>query len=141
VKGAAGWFGARVKAVAGFFRSEGVVAEVRTAGIAPGSLSVEATRRWYHSELASISARIDSSLPLREQALRAFHMRNEIKLQARSLMADRVAAEGLPPTSTLQDVVKRAYDRGLRGDEVWKYVLDGSQRSNGAVDAALGLTR
>ncbi|RMH39792.1 MAG: hypothetical protein D6694_10855 [Gammaproteobacteria bacterium] len=107
----------------------------------PGSLSNEATRKWYHQQLDAIPSKIDSSLPLREQALQAFKLRNYIKLQARELMADRAAAASLPEPKTLQDVVRKAYGRGLRGDDVWRYVLGGSQRSNAGVDAALGLSR
>ncbi|RFA24284.1 hypothetical protein CAI21_22275 [Alkalilimnicola ehrlichii] len=88
-----------------------------------------------------IAGRIDSSLPLREQALQSFQMRNEVKLQARTFMADRAAAEALPPPRTLQDVVRKAYQQGLRGDDVWNYVRGGATRSDPNVDAALGLTR
>jgi hypothetical protein len=107
----------------------------------PGSLSNEATRKWYHQQLDAIPSQIDSSLPLREQALQAFKLRNDVKLQARDLMADRATAASLPAPKTLQDVVRKAYDQGLRGDDVWRYVLGGSQRSNTGVDAALGFSR
>jgi len=106
-----------------------------------GTLNNEATRKFYHSQLDSIPSKIDSNLPLKEKALQAFKMRNEVKLQARDLMADRVTAEALPAPKTLQDVVRKAYQQGLRGDDVLHYVLGGSQRSNAAVDSALGLTR
>ncbi len=62
-------------------------------------------------------------------------------MQARSLMADREAAAALPAPRNLQDVVRKAYELGHRGDDVWRYVLGGSQRSNAGVDAALGLSR
>ncbi|MCU7937583.1 MAG: hypothetical protein KZQ99_22460, partial [Candidatus Thiodiazotropha sp. (ex Dulcina madagascariensis)] len=107
----------------------------------PGSLSNEATRKWYHQQLDAISSKIDSSLPLKEQALQAFKSRNDVKMQARELMADRAAAASLPAPKTLQDVVRKAYGQGLRGDDVWRYLLGGSQRSNAGVDAALGLKR
>ncbi len=71
--------------------------------------------------------------------MQAFKLRNEVKLQARGLMSDRAAAEALPPPRTLPDVVKRAYDSGARGDDIWRYVLRGSGKSNPKVDAALGL--
>ena len=66
-------------------------------------------------------------------------MKNDVKLQARDIMADRSAVASLPAPKTFQDVVQKAYQQGLRGDDVWHYVLGGSQRSD--VDAALGLTR
>ena len=107
----------------------------------PGTLSNEATREWYHQQLDAIPSQIDPNLPLKEQALQAFKLRNDVKLQARELMADQAAARSLPPPKTLQDVVRKAYSQGLSGDEVWNYVLGGSQRSNAGVDAALGLSR
>ncbi|WP_158529626.1 hypothetical protein [Parvibium lacunae] len=107
----------------------------------PYSLSNEQTRIWYHNQLDAIPTQIDSTLSLREQALQSFQMRNEIKLQARELMSDRAAAAELPEPKTLQDVVRKAYEQGLRGDDVWIYVRDGATRSNKNVDDALGLTR
>ena len=79
--------------------------------------------------------------PLKEQALQAFILRNEIKMEARGLMADRITAASLPAPKTLQDVVRNAYNQGLRGDDIWRYILGGSQRSNKNIDAALGLSR
>ena len=52
---------------------------------------------------------------------------------------DRTAANSLPAPRTLKDVVRRAYESGARGDDVWRYVLRGSGKSNPGVDAALGL--
>ena len=66
-------------------------------------------------------------------------MRNEIKLQARALMANREAAAALPAPRTLADVVRRAYQSGARGDDVWRYVLRGSVKPDAAIDAALGV--
>lgn len=57
------------------------------------------------------------------------------------LRGQSAAAASLPAPKTLQDVVRKAYDQGLRGDDVWRYVQGGSQRSNSGVDAALGLSR
>ena len=116
------------------------VSTVADGGVpARASLDNVATREWYHAQLEQIPGRLDQSLPLRERALQAFKLRNEIKLQARALMADRATAEALPSPRTLADVVKRAYDSGARGDDIWRYVLRGSGKSNPRVDAALGL--
>ncbi len=106
---------------------------------APRSLSNVATRNWYRGQLAQIPGRLDKSLPLRERALQAFQLRNDLKAQARGLMADLVELKKLPPPKTLADVVKRAYDSGARGDDIWRYVLRGAGKSNANVDAALGL--
>src|SRR5690606_748118 len=45
----------------------------------------------------------EEGLPLREQALKAFQLRNEAKLAARELMADRAAAAALPPPPSIAD--------------------------------------
>ncbi|MBI5843304.1 MAG: hypothetical protein HZB23_01395 [Deltaproteobacteria bacterium] len=56
-------------------------------------------------------------------------------------MADRVAAEALSHPITLQEVIQKAHEKGLKEDDVWRYVVKGSQRSNANVDATLGLSR
>lgn len=101
-------------------------------------LSNEEVRKWYHQQLKEIPNRIDKSLPIREQALQAFLMRNEIKIAARGLMLDLETAARLDPPDTLYDVVEKSYKgRGLVGDDLWKSILDSSQRTNKAVDDAL----
>ena len=118
----------------------GTGAAVATRALpAARSLSNEATRAWYKNALSEIPKRLNQAGSLRDRALQAFKMRNEIKLQARELMADRAAANSLPSPRTLADVVKRAYQSGARGDDIWRYVLRGSGKSNAAVDPTLGL--
>ena len=60
-------------------------------------------------------------------------------MEARELMADRAGAASLPEPRSLADVMARAYESGKRGDDVWRYVLEGSGKSNANVDKALGL--
>ncbi|MCB9529608.1 MAG: hypothetical protein H6701_14670 [Myxococcales bacterium] len=105
----------------------------------PRQLNNVDTRIWYKERLAEIPDRLDPNLPLRERAMQAHELRNEIKLQARDLMADRAAAAALPPPRTLDDVIARARAKGLEGDDIWHYVLAGSGKSDPKVNAALGL--
>ena len=107
----------------------------------PASLSAGDARDWYHRQLDDIPSQIDSKQSLRGQGLQAFELRNNAKIRARELMVDQSKAAGLPPPSTLQDVVRKAYNKGLRGDDVWKDVVKGSQKSDPAVDSALGRSR
>jgi hypothetical protein len=106
-----------------------------------GALSNKEVRQYYHEQLDSILSKIDPELPLKERALIAFKLRNEIKIRMRNLMVDRTAAKALPAPKTLRDLVRKAYLLGYRGDQVWLYMLHGSQRSNATYDAALGLKR
>jgi len=106
---------------------------------APASLDDVATREWYHEQLAGIPDRLDQNAPLKDKAIQAFEMRNEIKMQARVLMSDQEKAASLPPPRSLEDVIQRAKDSGAEGDDIWRYVLRGSGKSNPKVDAALGL--
>ncbi len=106
-----------------------------------GSLTNQATRQWYHGQLSHLPSRIDSSLPLRDRALQAFQLRNQIKLEARALMADRALAESLPALRSVSDVVGRSYRRGLCGDALWQRILEQSTASDEAVDSALGVSR
>jgi hypothetical protein len=80
---------------------------------------------------------------LKERALETFKMRNELKMQARSFMEDRVEEAKLPAPRTLADVLKRARDSGAQGDEVWFYLLAdlGEPSPSPSVDKALGLMK
>jgi hypothetical protein len=105
----------------------------------PGSMATGAVRDWYRGALADIPKRVDFSLSIRDRALEAFRLRNEIKLQARMMMADGELAGALPPPRTLSNVVKHAYDKGYRGDDVWNYIYNSAQRSDPATDAIFNL--
>jgi hypothetical protein len=59
-------------------------------------------------------------LLLREQALQAVAMRNEIKMQARELMIDQELAVTLLPPETLKNIVKKAYKDNQVGEDLWR---------------------
>jgi hypothetical protein len=103
-----------------------------------------AVRQHYLKTLEGIPGKIDGSLPIREQALQAFQLRNAAKVQARAMMTDRNAAALLDktdPIPTLQDVVRKVYDggRGPVGDDMWRAILASSTRSRSSVNQALGV--
>jgi len=103
------------------------------------SLTNAQARQWYVDNVKAIGDQIDTSLPLRRQALQAFRRRIEIRQMARDLMSDRALADSLPPMRTLQDIVKRKYDRGLVGDDLWCDVLRSAQTPDPNVNALFGI--
>jgi|GEM_PF-3563996 len=100
-----------------------------------------AIREGYLDALKSIPGKIDTTLPLREQAMQAFNLRNAAKIDARAAMADGGALlNKTDPIPTIQDVVRRAYqDKGLVGDDMWRSILESSTRSRTSVNQALGV--
>jgi hypothetical protein len=98
-------------------------------------MATRAVRDWYRNALADIPKRVNQSLSVKDKALEAFRLRNEIKLQARIMMSDQELARALPPPRTLANIVKRAYDKGYRGDDLWDYIYNSARRSDPATDA------
>ncbi len=85
---------------------------------------------------------IDKSLPLEEQAKQAFNLRNQFRTQARELMADRAIAEALyktDPNLIWEEIVRKQSEKGLKGDEIYKAIIESSQRSRKSVNKSLGL--
>jgi hypothetical protein len=79
-----------------------------------------AVRQGYLNALEAIPGQINTTVPLREQAMQAFNLRNAAKIDARAAMADGGALlYKTDPIPTIQDVVRRAYqDKGLVGDDM-----------------------
>ena len=103
--------------------------------------NVEA-RKWYLEQEAKIPDMIDKSLPLEEQAKQAFNLRNQFRTQARELMADRATAESLyktDPNLTWEEIVRKQSAKGLEGDDIYKAIIESSQRSRKSVNKSLGL--
>jgi hypothetical protein len=100
-----------------------------------------AVRQGYLDALKAIPGKIDTTLPLREQAMQAFNLRNAAKIDARAAMADGGALlNKTDPIPTIQDVVRRAYqEKGLVGDDMWRSILESSTRSRASVNQALGV--
>jgi RHS repeat-associated protein len=100
-----------------------------------------AVRQGYLDALKAIPGQIDTTLPLREQAMQAFNLRNAAKIDARAAMSDGGALlNKTDPIPTIQDVVRRAYqEKGLVGDDMWRSILESSTRSRASVNQALGV--
>ncbi|MDR3492554.1 MAG: hypothetical protein P4M12_11055, partial [Gammaproteobacteria bacterium] len=97
------------------------------------------TRKWYHDQLAQLPSKIDETLTLRERALQYIKLRNEIKLQARELMANQKIAKSLPPPETLKELVRKAYSKNQVGDDLWNSIINSSMRTNQNIDTSLGI--
>lgn len=107
-----------------------------------GMLSDRTAREWYLWKESQIPTMLDSSASLERQAMQASAMRNQLRSQARSLMADREYAAFLDrtdPNMTWNQVVELYSSRGFSGDALWREIIKASQRSRTSVNKALGL--
>jgi filamentous hemagglutinin len=103
--------------------------------------NVEA-REWYLKEDSKIIDDLDKSQPLETQAKQAFEQRNANRTQARELMSDRITADRLnreEPNRTWEEMVKSRENSGLSGDDVYKSIINSSQKTRTSVNKQLGL--
>ena len=110
--------------------------------IPKGTLSNTEARQWYLLQEKKIAEQIDRSLPIQKQAEQAFNLRNQYRTGARELMSGRTLAEELykfEPNLTWEEIVKKQIDKGLSGDDIYKAILESSQRSRTSVNKYLGL--
>jgi RHS repeat-associated protein len=144
----AGQLGAKISvaenATARAAAQAGVTSSVRGKLPCPGEANNVEVRQHYLRTLEGIPGKIDGSLPVREQAIQAFQLRNAAKVEARAMMTDRNAAALLDktdPIPTLQEMVQKVYDggRGPVGDDMWRAILESSTRSRSSVNQALGV--
>jgi|GEM_PF-380923 len=106
------------------------------------TLSNIEARKWYLEQEAKIPDLIDKNLSLEEQAKQAFNLRNQFRMEARELMADRVLAESLyktDPNKSWEEMIQRQIDKGFTGDSIYKEIIASSQRSRKTVNKSLGL--
>ncbi|UII71742.1 hypothetical protein LVW35_00775 [Pseudomonas sp. HN11] len=99
-------------------------------------------RQWYWNEDSKTLDRVDKSAPLDAQAKQAFDMRNENRAQAREFMSDRVSADrliGEEPNMTWSEMIDYRKSQGLSGDDIYKAILDSSQRTRAEVNKRLGV--
>ena len=111
-------------------------------GFKPGTLSNADARRWYLEQEAKIPDLIDDSLPIEQQARQAFDLRNQYRTQARELMLDQQLAESLfrtDPNLTWDQIIQKQVAKGLSGDDIYREILESSQRSRTSVNQSLGL--
>jgi filamentous hemagglutinin len=108
-----------------------------------GTLSNVDARKWYLNQEARILDEIDPNLPIRDRAVQAFNRRNELRTEARDLMADRAEATRLmreEPNRTLWEIVRHKYkNKGLTGDALWQDILDSARKSRSNINKILGL--
>jgi len=117
-------------------------AKALEGGLEPGSLSNVDSRKWYLENEAKIPSMIDKNLSLEQQAKQAFDLRNQFRTQARELMSDRELAESLyktDPNISWEQVVQKQVNKGLSGEDIYKAIVESSQRSRTSVNESLGL--
>ena len=120
----------------------GAAAKGSSKALKPGTLSNIETRTWYLEQESRISNLLDKKLSLEQQARQAFELRNQFRTEARELMADRNLAEVLNKTEknlTWEQLVSKKMQEGFSGDELWKSIIESSQKSRASVNESLGL--
>lgn len=108
----------------------------------PGTFSNVEARQWYLEQEMKIPDLIDKNLSLEQQAKQAFDLRNQFRTQARELMSDRQLAESLnitDPNRSWEQIVQRQIEKGFAGDDIYREIIESSQRSRTEVNKSLGL--
>ena len=105
-------------------------------------------RAWYRGrvdEIPNLNPKwIRQRVGLEERALRAWQIRREARLQARSMMENPDEVEDLrerdrrlygnPDGPTFDQLVQEGRRRGIRGDSVYERIISGSQATNSDVN-------
>ena len=79
---------------------------------------------------------------IKSKEKQAFNLRNQYRAQARELMSDRQKANFLyknEPNLKWEEIVKIQEKKGLKGDEIYKEIIESSQRSRTSVNEKLGV--
>lgn len=109
------------------------------------SLGNKEVRLWYKAHDEKIPEIIDKSKPLKEQAMQAFQLRNEHRVQARELMRDIKAREELdrihknPTFEEIMEHKKKKY--GLTDEEAYEDIIRSSATTNKKYDKIAGVDR
>lgn len=97
-------------------------------------LSNKEVRDWYVHEASRIKETIDSSLPIEEQARKAFERRNEIRTKARDMMADEETRKSLDinrPNKTFEELIDSKMKRkGLSRDRAIRDIYETATKTN-----------
>lgn len=100
-------------------------------------------RKWYLDRVSKIENQIDKTLPIEDQARKAFEKRNIIRSEARNMMADDETRKKLEiehPNKTFEELVESKMKRkGLSREEAVKDVLYTATKTNNDVNKELGL--
>ncbi|HLR35917.1 MAG TPA: hypothetical protein VK071_11410 [Tissierellales bacterium] len=107
-----------------------------------GTLTNVEARKWYLEQEAKIPDLVDKNLSIEKQTEQAFNLRNQFRTQARELMMDRTLAESLyesDPNLTWEQIIEKQISKGYSGDDIYKAIIESSQRSRKSVNKSLGL--
>lgn len=99
-------------------------------------------REWYIYHDKNIVNKIDKSLAIKEQAIRAHFLRNKYRMQARKLMKDRQLAEYLEVNNCnlpFEYYENKYSKQGYTGNLLYEKILEASNRTNKEVNRQLGL--
>lgn len=106
-------------------------------------LSNKEVREQYIDKVSKIKASIDSSLPMEEKAKLAFEARNNIRTEARKMMADEETRKKLDkehPNKSFEELVESKMKRkGMTREEAIKDVFETATKTNADVNKELGL--
>jgi hypothetical protein len=105
-------------------------------------------RAWYQKRIAPIAGLnlewIAAGVALEERAYRAWQIRHDARLEARSMMENPEEVEDLqerdrrlygnPDGPTFDQLVQENRMRGLVGDQVYERIISGSQATSRTVD-------
>jgi len=106
--------------------SEAALTEGAAKAATSGTLSDVEARTWYLQQESKIPSLIDKNLTLEQQAQQASNLRNQIRTQARDLMADRDMAASYnisDPNLTWEQVVEKYSNKGFQGDALYNEIV------------------
>lgn len=102
-----------------------------------------AVRAWYLERVSKIIAGIDRNLPIEEQARQAFEARNQLRTEAREMMADestRAKLDKERPNKTFEELIESKMKRkGMTREEAIRDILETATKTNEDVNKELGL--
>lgn len=87
-------------------------------------------------------SKIDKSLAIKEQAMKAHLLRNKYRMQARRLMKDRELAKYLDNNNSnlpFEYYESKYSKQGYAGNLLYEKILESSSRTNKSVNKQLGL--
>jgi hypothetical protein len=110
-------------------------------------------RLWYHEQIANILVLskqwLSKDVSALERAKRAWQMRYDARLKARSFMDDPLQVDQLrkrdlqlysnPDGPTFEFLCERLKEKGLEGNAIYEEIILLSTRTNAEVDKKLGL--
>jgi hypothetical protein len=117
-------------------------------------LSNAAVRHWYLKRVALIPFLNQLWLALgmtaKQRARAAYDYRHQARLQARAMMADRVALKrlqardtkkyGNPDGPTFEWLVKKHKAQGLKGDAIYEAIIRGASKTDPKTNRRFGVT-